>query len=429
MAHLRPSAARFRSGQKSNGLFPRRMSIITAVVVGTLLSTLLANGAARAAEYPSWEEVLAARTSETSTQALLTTIRDQLRDLTVETFRATTAAQLRGREFEAADDAFQNAAFRAEILRNQAVEAAQTAATSRAAAGQMISYRARTGGPDLTASLLTRGQGASELLGRLEFASKVADASSSIFARATQDGNLARSRADQAKRVTAETTRLKTIATDALQQAQSASDAADAALLTQTGVSAELVAQLSVLTTKRTTAEADFAIGVAARAAAQAAADAARAAANAASQPGPAGVVSAAGWANPTVGALVSPHGFRVHPISRSYRLHAGIDLAGGCSQPIYAAADGRVLFSGDNGGYGNYVLLQHDAGEQSAYAHIVDGGRLVQQGETVTAGQMIARTGSTGASTGCHLHFEIRSYGVAVDPIPFLQQRGVAVG
>ncbi|MBC7517871.1 MAG: M23 family metallopeptidase [Microbacteriaceae bacterium] len=406
-------------------MFPRRDRVVIAVVVGALVGGLMANSSASALEYPSWEEVLVARASEASTQTLLATIQGQLQNLTEETDRATALAQTRGREFEAADDAFQNAAFKAGRLRDQAVAADKTAAASRAAAGQMISYRARAGGPDLTAVLLTRDQDAAELLDRLEFTSKVTDASSSIFTKATQDGNLARSRTQQAQRVTIETERLKTIATSALQQAQAASDAAAAALLAQNQASTELTAQLAVLTSERTTAEADYAFGVAARAAAQAAADAAQAA----SRPGPAGVVSAVGWANPTVGALVSPYGFRIHPITGGYRLHAGIDLAGGCNQPIYATSAGRVVFSGDNGGYGNYIMIQHEGGALSAYAHIIDGGRLVQLGQTVTAGQMIARTGNTGASTGCHLHFEIRTSGTAIDPVPFLQQRGVSVG
>jgi murein DD-endopeptidase MepM/ murein hydrolase activator NlpD len=144
---------------------------------------------------------------------------------------------------------------------------------------------------------------------------------------------------------------------------------------------------------------------------------------------GPAGVVTASGWANPTSGRLVSPYGYRVHPIDNEYRLHAGVDLAGGCNVPIYAATGGRVTFSGLNGGFGNWILIDHGNGIQSGYAHIINGGRLVSAGQTVAAGQMIARTGSTGGSTGCHLHFEIRQGGITIDPVPFMRNRGVRLG
>ena len=96
---------------------------------------------------------------------------------------------------------------------------------------------------------------------------------------------------------------------------------------------------------------------------------------------------------------------------------------------PIYAATGGTVSFSGVNGGSGNFIILDHGNGIESAYAHIIDGGRLVSNGQTVTAGQLIARTGSTGGSTGCHLHFETRSEGAVFDPVPFMRQRGVTLG
>ena len=96
---------------------------------------------------------------------------------------------------------------------------------------------------------------------------------------------------------------------------------------------------------------------------------------------------------------------------------------------PIYAATGGTVSFSGVNGGYGNFIILDHGNGIESAYAHIIDGGRLVSNGQTVTAGQLIARTGSIGGSTGCHLHFETRSGGAVFDPVPFMRQRGVTLG
>jgi murein DD-endopeptidase MepM/ murein hydrolase activator NlpD len=126
---------------------------------------------------------------------------------------------------------------------------------------------------------------------------------------------------------------------------------------------------------------------------------------------------------------MVSPYRYRIHPIFKGWRLHNGVGLAGGCNVPIYAATGGRVSFSGLNGGYSNFIVLDYGNGMQSAYAHIIDGGRLVLNRQTVTAGQLIARTGSIGGSTACHLHFEVRSGGFAFDPVPFMRERGVALG
>jgi murein DD-endopeptidase MepM/ murein hydrolase activator NlpD len=107
-----------------------------------------------------------------------------------------------------------------------------------------------------------------------------------------------------------------------------------------------------------------------------------------------------------------SPFGWRIHPIYGTSRHHDGVDLSAGCGTPIYASAAGTVIFTGWAGGYGNRVVISHgNVGGQlmfSTYNHIVNGGILVSTGNTVSQGQQIANVGTTGASTGCHLHFEI---------------------
>ena len=120
----------------------------------------------------------------------------------------------------------------------------------------------------------------------------------------------------------------------------------------------------------------------------------------------------------------------RYHPIYHIWRLHNGVDLAGqGCGAPIDAAHDGVVTYAGSNGTLGNYVQIDHGDGTSSGYGHIASGGILVGYGQSVVAGQEIARVGSTGASTGCHLHFMIRINGALADPVPFLSARGISVG
>ncbi|WP_022908300.1 peptidoglycan DD-metalloendopeptidase family protein [Curtobacterium sp. B18] len=93
----------------------------------------------------------------------------------------------------------------------------------------------------------------------------------------------------------------------------------------------------------------------------------------------------------------------------------------------IVAAAAGTVDYAGWYGGYGNYVRISHGGGVQTAYGHIVNGGFRVSPGQRVSAGQLIALVGSTGNSTGCHTHFEVHVNGATVDPVPFMQARGVA--
>ena len=101
--------------------------------------------------------------------------------------------------------------------------------------------------------------------------------------------------------------------------------------------------------------------------------------------------------------------------------MHAGIDLAGPIGTPIYATADGIVSDAGCNsGGYGNLVKIDHGRGIETRYGHL--SAILVSAGQRVARGQQIGRMGSTGRSTGSHLHYEVRIDGRAVNPIPFMK-------
>jgi murein DD-endopeptidase MepM/ murein hydrolase activator NlpD len=101
--------------------------------------------------------------------------------------------------------------------------------------------------------------------------------------------------------------------------------------------------------------------------------------------------------------------------------MHPGIDLAGAYGTPVYATADGTVLRAGWNsGGYGNLVELDHGRGITTRYGHM--SAILVREGDHITRGQQIGRMGSTGRSTGNHLHYEVRIDGRAVNPIPFMK-------
>jgi murein DD-endopeptidase MepM/ murein hydrolase activator NlpD len=105
------------------------------------------------------------------------------------------------------------------------------------------------------------------------------------------------------------------------------------------------------------------------------------------------------------------------------HHFHSGIDLAGPLGTPIYAATHGTVTVRRERGGYGLYILLTRDPQLSTLYGHL--DWPLVQPGDVVAAGQAIALMGSTGNSTGPHLHFEVRIAGVPVDPLPLLKSKG----
>jgi murein DD-endopeptidase MepM/ murein hydrolase activator NlpD len=117
---------------------------------------------------------------------------------------------------------------------------------------------------------------------------------------------------------------------------------------------------------------------------------------------------------------LTSGYGTRSDPFRGRAAMHAGIDLAGPVGTPIYAAADAVVGEAGTRGGYGNLVELDHGSGIATRYGHLSQ--IMVRPGERVRRGQVIGLMGSTGRSTGSHLHYEVRIDGRAVNPLPFLQ-------
>lgn len=121
----------------------------------------------------------------------------------------------------------------------------------------------------------------------------------------------------------------------------------------------------------------------------------------------------------PLKGVITSGYGYRIHPIFKRYAMHTGIDIDGSYGESVKAVAPGQVIFSGWYGGYGNTVIIQHSPTLSTLYAH---GSRLlVSEGDTVSTGQTIMEVGSTGYSTGSHLHFEVRINGKHVNPLNYL--------
>lgn len=115
---------------------------------------------------------------------------------------------------------------------------------------------------------------------------------------------------------------------------------------------------------------------------------------------------------------ITSHYGYRTNPISGQYKLHSGLDLACSAGSPIYAVQDGVVTVSEYSDSYGYYIIIEHENGYQTLYAHCSK--LLRNKGDSVYKGEKIALVGSTGNSTGPHLHIELRLDGERLDPEPF---------
>ena len=121
----------------------------------------------------------------------------------------------------------------------------------------------------------------------------------------------------------------------------------------------------------------------------------------------------------PSDGYVSSPYGWRTHPIRGTRRLHTGMDFAANYGTPIRAAKPGTVIYSGWYGGYGKTIIINHGKGITTLYAH--SSKLYVKSGQKVKRGQAISAVGSTGLSTGPHLHFEVRKNGTPVNPANYL--------
>ena len=123
-----------------------------------------------------------------------------------------------------------------------------------------------------------------------------------------------------------------------------------------------------------------------------------------------------AGFGWPVAGHITSYFGYRYHPILHFSRFHAGIDIGAGWGSPIVAAADGEVVRAGWAGGYGRQVRIAHGSGIVSSYAHMSE--IVAQPGSFVHQGQLIGYVGSSGLSTGPHVHYEVTRDGTPVNPL-----------
>ncbi|MEV8253000.1 peptidoglycan DD-metalloendopeptidase family protein [Rhodoglobus sp. NPDC076762] len=409
-----------------------------SVVAGT-------SQAAFADDYPTWSEVTEARNNEAATKKVVDRIRAALVELEAQALATQKDAEEKGNIWQEADTKYQAKSAQTETLQAQADTASAEADDAEKRIGELASRLVRAGGGDITTNLLANSQDADALLYNLGMSSKISQQTSALFDRAVQARNTAQSLSDAAEVARAELEVLKVAAEKAFEEAQAAAAAAETAVAEQQERKAEFDAQLAALTAERVITEADYQAGVvqreaervaeekaaAARAAAQAEADraAAEAAGSSGGSTGGSGAPSANGWTKPAYGYITSVYGY-----SSNYgsSFHKGTDIGAGCGAPIYAASSGTVVYAGYgwNGGYGNYIILEHASGVRTAYGHIIAGGINVSYGQSVAVGTRIASVGSTGNSSGCHLHFEVRPNGWdTTNPVTFMSSKGVGLG
>jgi murein DD-endopeptidase MepM/ murein hydrolase activator NlpD len=122
----------------------------------------------------------------------------------------------------------------------------------------------------------------------------------------------------------------------------------------------------------------------------------------------------------PRLSSITSVFGYRSDPFdSENAEYHPGIEFRGAKGDPVHVTADGKVVFTGWKGGYGNCIIVQHKNDFQTLYGHLSH--INVQEGQSVSTGDMIGKVGSTGRSTGAHLHYEVRKNGKPINPVKFL--------
>jgi murein DD-endopeptidase MepM/ murein hydrolase activator NlpD len=427
------------------------IGVFGAVGVVALTGPLLPP--AFAAEYPSWDDVLAARANEAAKAQEVQRIQGLIDGLTAEVNRTQAEAERLAGEFYIAQQAYFDASQRADQLQQQADEQGTKAVDAANKAGRVAAQLYRNGGDDTSLELFFAGSAASadDLLARLGTMDQLIDRNQAVYADAITARDSAQSLTDQAVVARDERDRLQQVAEQKMIEAQAAADAAQAALAEEQAHRVELEYQLAALQDQTAQTIAGYQAGVEAarrareeaerraraeaerlaREAAAAAAAGGRGGGGGGGGGGNGGAVVGTGWARPSSGWRTSGYGPRSQQCGNGYcssGFHYGVDLASGCGSAIYAASSGRVVYAGYNGGYGNYIKIDHGGGLGTGYGHIQDHGILVRYGQSVSAGQLIAYEGNTGNSFGCHVHFETYDDGYPVNPIYFMADRGISV-
>lgn len=393
-------------------LFAAALALALLPVSGILTPTVAT--AASRADYPSWEEVVAAQRNAAAAKALKASLEASIGALQADAQRTQDEADAKGEIYAAAQQAYDEQNIETQSLIDQTEAAQATADEAYSVAAQVIAVMSKSGsGMDLAPQLFTAPGSPDVLLDRLEISRVLGDRYAGLYEKAIELRNHADALAQQAQVAQELLEKLRVAAEAAFQEAQAAAAAAAEKLAQTERDIIEVRARLDYLNGISQQTTADYNAGLKARWGDNAD-----------------GEVSVSGWARPATGYISSHFGNRFHPIYHTWKLHTGVDLAGqGCGATIRAAHAGTVTYAGWNGDLGYYIQINHGDGTSSGYGHIQAGGIGVGIGQGVDPGQPIARIGTTGGSTGCHLHFIIRVNGNLTDPVPFMRDRGITLG
>ncbi|TFD77256.1 hypothetical protein E3T54_09235 [Cryobacterium sp. Sr8] len=354
-----------------------------------------AAAAARAeAERAAQEQAAAARTAAERAAAYAAAL--------AEVASAQAAYDAAKLGYASAKAEFDAALARVDLVHALAEEAAATADASKRVLAALIRSLAQHQSGTATADVLLGAQNGADLLYQLGTLDKLAQLTGSIDAiRARSEADTLRALSLSEQEATAQQTVQNVPIAETLTAMQAAEAALQAATARLTLLSVSAPVGMSGLTPIANTLAAM-----------------------------PAGRPTAQGWVTPAVGSINDVFGPRpTRPVPGVGAVHYGTDIGASCGAAIYAANSGVVVAVGSVGTYGNWILIDHGNGVETGYAHVAPGQTLVAVGDAVIAGEVIAGVGSTGASTGCHLHFEVRVNGSRVDGQAYLAERGVVLG
>lgn len=373
-------------------------------------------------EQVTWQEVDGAAEDAARAAALRLTIEQQLATIEHAITTAQSRAEAAGRRYEQAKTAAEQAAL-VVVERRQELATAEQASARSTEAITAVAGQSRPEAPALPATLRVLLQGQGDVAYRLHALERLGATQQAQLDLVAGLAEQQRAAAERAAIAVAQAEQLQAEAATARDQAAAEQAQLQAQLASASEARAELQAMLTPLQEGRAPTEADY----------QAAQLGQRLAAEAASAV-LAGIdpaaLSAAGFAAPLAQAAVTDgYGWRLHPVFGDTRMHWGTDFvsdSGTCGAPLFAVAGGTVLFAGPMGGYGNHVVVDVGGGTEISYSHLAPDGIGVQPGQLLAAGQAIGIAGTTGTSTGCHLHFEVTVDGQHVDPLPWLAGLGL---
>lgn len=393
-------------------VFAAALLLVAAVTGGDIGAT-----PAQALNLPTWSDVQAAKKNQSAAAAKVKEIKNLLAQSQVELERLRAESEEATAKAKAAEEAFQAAVVKSKQLDEEAAASQEKADEASGQAAALVSQMYRSGGVDRSLSLFLESDSdtADALLERLASMSKATERNTSLSQEAEQAMNTAASLGEQAELARQERETLSQEAKKAAEVAAQAAAAQVEKIAAQEEQQGVLKAQLAALQDKTTTTVAGYQKRL------KLEAEARRKAEQAAQQGGGGGGAgggsAGGGWLRPISYRYISTY---FNTTSAFGTWHTGVDLVNGCGTAIAAPRSGTVSFVGwhDSMG-GNMVYLNHSSSYQTRFAHL--SGFAVRYGQHVNAGQIIGYVGTTGASLGCHLHYEVLRYGSFLNPINFL--------